>query len=250
MPAPPSIPPPLKGGAPLGNTNARKHGFYSQAFTRQERSEIKSAVSGRMHSEIKLFKVMLARTAADLKPLGQGSDPSFQETLGLLSTVSFAVARLVSFYRTNDRLAAPDRDVSDEFLIRMGFTSDEADAELYGPEERPSGGQFGNTNALRHGFYASVFKPAEIRKLDKVEERELEDELGLLRTLLKRTVNLFYAQKDLSVLEQRKALRVMFYAGACVEKVECTMGLISPEASWWDYFMEAVRQVNKAQGVV
>jgi hypothetical protein len=250
MTNPTSLPSPGKGGAPPGNHNARKHGFYSHAFTKAERGELKSAVSGRLHPEIKLFKVMIARTAARLKPPGQGHDPSYQDTLDMLSTVSFAISRLVSFYRTNEKLSAPDRDVSDEFLIRMGFTRDEADGEIYGLGKRPSGGQAGNTNALKHGFYASVFKPEELSKLDKGEVRELEDELGFLRTLLKRTVVLYDIQKDLSPHEDRKALRVIFYAGACIEKVECAMDAIAPGPSWFDYFLVAIRQSNEALGVI
>ena len=244
-----TAPPPRKVGAPRGNQNAFKHGIYSRAITKKEHAEIKFAVSGRLHSEINLFKVLIARTASSLKPLGQGSDPSFQESLAMLSTVSYAIAHLVSFYRTNERLSEDD-DVPQTFLMNKGTSHEEAETEMNGPGQKPSGGQPGNTNALKHGHYASIFKPTEILKLDKVDGTELDDELGLLRTLLKRTVVLLYAQKDLAPLEHMKALRVIFYAGACVEKLECLKNVISPEETWFDVFLEAVRQADIAKWVV
>lgn len=237
-------------GAPKGNKNARKHGFYSHTFTEEEHRQWKSATSGRLYPEIKLFKVLIARTASLLKPLGENSAPSFQESLSMLSTVTLAVARLNSFYRTNEKLDSVDSDLPDEFLTRMGFTRNQTDMEIYGPGKKLRGGQLGNANALRHGFYASIFKPEEILKLDKVEKHEIDDEIAFLRTLIKRTVASLYDQTDLSRLEYLKAVRVITYAGSCVERLECTKNAICPESSWLDEFFKAVRVANKEQGVV
>lgn len=236
-------------GAPKGNKNAHKHGFYSHAFTEEEHRQWKSAASGRLHPEIKLFKVLIARTASLLKPLGENSSPSFQETLVMLSTVTLTVARLNSFYRTNEKLDSVDSDIPDAFLTRMGFTRQQTDLEIYGPAKKLSGGQSGNANALRHGFYASVFKPEEILKLDKVEKHEIDDEIAFLRTLIKRTVASLYDQTDLSLLEHMRAVRVITYAGSCVERLECTKMAICPESSFFDEFIKAARVANKEQGV-
>jgi len=59
-----------KRGAPPGNKNALKHGFYSRAFTKEEQREWKSAAKNRLQPEINLFKVLIARTASMLKPIG------------------------------------------------------------------------------------------------------------------------------------------------------------------------------------
>jgi len=204
-----------------------------------------------LHPEIKLFKVLIARTASLLKPLGGNSTPpSFQESVAMLSTVALAVARLNSFYRANEKLDSVDSDIPDAFLTRMGFTRAQTDLEIYGPAKKLSGGQSGNANALRHGFYASVFKPEEILKLDKVEKHEIDDEIAFLRTLIKRTVASLYDQTDLSLLEQLRAVRVIIYACSCVERLECTKMAICPESSWWDGFRKAVRVANKKQDVV
>ena len=238
-------------GPPKGNKNARKHGLYSHILTEEEHLQWKSAASGRLHPEIKLFKVLIARTASLLKPLGGNSTPpSFQESVAMLSTVALAVARLNSFYRANEKLDSVDSDIPDAFLTRMGFTRAQTDLEIYGPAKKLSGGQSGNANALRHGFYASVFKPEEILKLDKVEKHEIDDEIAFLRTLIKRTVASLYDQTDLSLLEQLRAVRVIIYACSCVERLECTKMAICPESSWWDELTKAVRVANKKQGVV
>ncbi|MCX6034280.1 MAG: hypothetical protein NTV38_04790, partial [Chloroflexi bacterium] len=97
--------------------------------------------------------------------------------------------------------------------------------------------------------YASIFKPEEILKLDKVEKHEIDDEIAFLRTLIKRTVASLYAQTDLSLLEHMRAVRVITYAGSCVERLECTKQLISPESSWFDLLSDAIAQVNKELGV-
>ena len=237
-------------GAPKGNKNARKHGFYSHTFTEEEGRDWKSASSGQLHSEIKLFKVLVARTASMLKPLVENSAPSFQESLSMLSTVTLAVARLNSFYRTNEKLNTPVDDLQTEFLTRMGFTREQTDKEIYGPAQRLPGGQMGNTNALRHGFYASIFKPEEILELDKIKEHEIDDEIAFVRILIKRTVASIYAQPDLSQLEYLKAVRVIIYAGSCVERLECTKQLISPESSIFDILNEALTEVHKELGIV
>ena len=235
-------------GAPKGNKNARKHGFYSHTFTEEEHRQWKSAASGRLHPEIKLFKVLIARTASMLKPLGENSSPSFQETLFMLSTVALAVARLNSFYRTNEKLDSVDSDVPDEFLTSIGFTRQQMDLELYGPAKKLGGGQPGNANALKHGFYASVFKPEEILKLDKVEKHEIDDEIAFLRILIKRTVASLYDQTDLSLLEHMRAVRVITYAGSCVERLECTKMALCPGSSWSDVFIKVLPELNKEQG--
>lgn len=237
-------------GAPKGNKNARKHGFYSQAFTEEEHSQWKFTASGRLHPEIKLCKVLIARTSARLKPLDDDSAPSFQESLAMLSTVTLAVARLNSFYRTNAKLESDDNNIPDGFLTRLGFNQEQTEREIYGPGKKPGGGQLGNANALRHGFYASLLKPEEIRKLDKIKENEIDDELAFIRILIKRTVALLEDQIGLGWLEYLRAVRVITFAASCVERLECTKKCISPVSSFYDVFLAAIRKANKEQGWV
>jgi hypothetical protein len=51
---------------------------------------------------------------------------------------------------------------------------------------RKPGGQVGNNNALKHGFYARYFTKAEVDRLDTDVKGELQDEEELLRLYLAR----------------------------------------------------------------
>ena len=55
---------------------------------------------------------------------------------------------------------------------------------------RKRGGQPGNTNALKHGFYSKQFKQAEITDLNNVRIDELESEINILRVWMRRTLEL------------------------------------------------------------
>ena len=60
-------PPKRKRGAPLGNTNALRHGFYSRFFTRTENSGLDSDIKGEFVDEINLARVNAMRIAEMLK---------------------------------------------------------------------------------------------------------------------------------------------------------------------------------------
>jgi hypothetical protein len=54
------------------------------------------------------------------------------------------------------------------------------------PAPRKCGGQPGNTNAFKHGFYTKNFSPAERKGLQATKGVVLGDEIALLRVLIKR----------------------------------------------------------------
>jgi hypothetical protein len=58
--------------------------------------------------------------------------------------------------------------------------------EIKGNGHRKRGGQVGNTNALKHGFYTKNFSLAERRGLEATQEIVLADEIALLRVLIRR----------------------------------------------------------------
>jgi hypothetical protein len=239
-----------KRGAPPGNKNALKHGFYSRAFTKEEQREWKSAAKNRLQPEINLFKVLIARTASMLKPIGENPAPSFHESLAMLYVVSMAIARLNSFYRTNEKLYAASDDGLIELFKSLGFSQEEIDNEIYGAGERTRGGQIGNTNALKHGFYASVFKPGEIRKLDKMNKTEINDEIALLRVLIKRTVVSMYGLSNLDMFTYLRGIRVITFAGSCVEKLERTKKLVFEESTGVEQILaDCVREVNEEMNI-
>ena len=66
------------------------------------------------------------------------------------------------------------------------------------PKRKP-GGQPGNTNALRHGFYSQSFTEAEMRHLDRDIEGEFLDEIALARTNACRLAELLKDYKHMSL---------------------------------------------------
>jgi len=61
------------------------------------------------------------------------------------------------------------------------------------PRRKP-GGQAGNKNALRHGFYAKRFTTEQKKRLDGQEPTDVQAEINLLRVCL----DLLYDQIDIS----------------------------------------------------
>jgi hypothetical protein len=57
-------------------------------------------------------------------------------------------------------------------------------------DKRKSGGQPGNFNALKHGFYSHRFSPLELRNLDTALADGLDDEIALLRVTIRRVFDL------------------------------------------------------------
>ena len=51
---------------------------------------------------------------------------------------------------------------------------------------RKPGGQPGNWNAFKHGFYSRRYKPTELRDLDTILADGLDDEISLLRVIIRR----------------------------------------------------------------
>ena len=61
-----------------------------------------------------------------------------------------------------------------------------ADKTTFGVDGRKRGAQPGNTNAIKHGFYAKNFSPAEHQDLEAAPGQGLSDEIALLRVLIRR----------------------------------------------------------------
>src|SRR3990172_11869602 len=112
-------PPPRKAGAPRGNKNAWKHGFYSHLFTREEALALSRPVKGQMQDEINLFKVLIDRVACQLNSADQ-QPLSFKEHVLALHVVTMAIARMNSFYHTNKWFFVDKDEHIQEFSQRLG----------------------------------------------------------------------------------------------------------------------------------
>jgi hypothetical protein len=74
---------------------------------------------------------------------------------------------------------------------------------------RKRGGQPGNTNALKHGFYTKNFSLAERRGLQAVEGVVLGDEIALLRVLIRRFAEQIQGSQGVSLNESAQHLAVI-----------------------------------------
>jgi len=77
------------------------------------------------------------------------------------------------------------------------------------PAPRKRGGQPGNTNALKHGFYTKNFSIAERRGLQAVETIVLEDEIALLRVLIRRFADQVLTSQGVALNESAQHLAVV-----------------------------------------
>ena len=77
------------------------------------------------------------------------------------------------------------------------------------PGKKRRGGQPGNTNALKHGFYTKNFSLAERRGLQAVEGVVLGDEIKLLRVLIRRFAEQIKSSQDVSLNDSAQHLAVI-----------------------------------------
>lgn len=63
--------------------------------------------------------------------------------------------------------------------------------------KRRRGGQPGNHNALKHGFYSRFFREGELVDLQRITEEGLDAELDLLRVLIRRMLEYTDGDKDM-----------------------------------------------------
>jgi hypothetical protein len=93
------------------------------------------------------------------------------------------------------------------------------------PPKRRRGGQPGNLNGLKHGFYASRFRRAEVAALETTQFTGLADEIALLRLYIRRVVELGAGLDDLS--ESLQLLRILCLAAGALTRLLKTDHLLS-----------------------
>ena len=86
-------------GAPYGNTNAVKHGFYAHSFTGQEKHLLAAGIKGELKDEEELLRTFINRT---IQAMNDSPLPS-EETEAMviaLRAISLAVGRIESIHRS------------------------------------------------------------------------------------------------------------------------------------------------------
>jgi hypothetical protein len=84
-------PQPRKRGAPRGNTNALKHGYYSRRFQRIELKDMQDGLLDHLNDEIALLRVTMRRVFEQ----ADASNDRWPETLDILARASSRPPSLV-----------------------------------------------------------------------------------------------------------------------------------------------------------
>lgn len=107
-------------GAPKGNLNALKHGFYSRLFHSSENTELPEDLADLDH-EITLLRVLIRRTMQ----MADGID-DIKDATRLLDSLGAAASRLAALLRVQKMLTNNRSSFAEELSIAI----QQANAEL------------------------------------------------------------------------------------------------------------------------
>ncbi len=103
----PAANPPRRRGAPAGNTNAVKSGFYSKRFKKSERDALETKDFKGLTDEIALLRLFIHRVISESLSL---DDPFYHlEVLRVISLASSSLSRLVRIHTLLFESSAADR---------------------------------------------------------------------------------------------------------------------------------------------
>jgi len=103
---------------------------------------------------------------------------------------------------------------------------------------RRRGAPSGNLNALKHGFYSHLFRKIELGDLQAIPLDDLQDEIGMLRVLIRRVMEL---ARDVQDLDQAlRLLSTLSLATANLSRLVKTQRLISSDFSEFDATVDEV----------
>ena len=92
---------------------------------------------------------------------------------------------------------------------------------------RRRGGQKGNTNALKHGFYTSHFNTKELSSLKNLDSAGLKDEILMIRLFTRRLIE--QSGPGLSFQDQYDALRILCLACYTITRMLKVQHLINKD---------------------
>jgi hypothetical protein len=246
-----SFPGRKRGGQPT-NANALKHGIYSRYFTLEENLSLDRDVAGSLKDEAEILRLTIAG-AADSVLRQPEPDLPLHDHVFSLRTISIAIARLVSIIltrisvfgdpdqrekRVDAMLALMEQEQQAEVpqgqagsvRIGRGSVAGEAIPGLSPEAGRPApqpmknnrGGQLGNSNALKHGFYARAFTPSEKDLLKADDLDQLRGEEALLHVLVLRVWRSLRSVLPDGITSQEYlfTLRCLTYATFVIEKLQ------------------------------
>ena len=239
-----------EGGQPA-NTNALRHGIYSRHFTPEENLALDRDVAGSLKDEAEILRLTIAGAANSVLQQPEADLP-LRDHVFALRTISIAIARLVSIILTrlsvfcdpdqreqqvDAMLALIEREEQEQGLhqegsaqIAGGSVAGEAvpdpspEAGLSAPQstKKMRGAPLGNSNALKHGFYARAFTPSEKDLLNAEDLDLLRGEEALLHVLVLRGWRSLRSvlPDGLTWQEYLFTLRCITYATFVIEKLQ------------------------------
>jgi len=101
-------------GAPKGNLNALKNGFYSRLFHSTETGDLADGQSNDLENEIKLLRVMIRRTME----LADGID-DLREATRVLDALGAAATRLSALLKAQKSLSQGNSPFADEISVAI-----------------------------------------------------------------------------------------------------------------------------------
>ncbi len=137
---------PKKRGAPVGNQNAFKHGFYSRHYTRTEIKDLSKMEMLDLDNEIQLVRTLMRRVLESAQD--NTSHTENIETLRAICLGNFTLARLIRthFLRPKDEFAEFHKELL-EIIAEVN--------EMQAMKNQEEGN---NKNALAFQYDDSMFK--------------------------------------------------------------------------------------------
>ena len=96
-----------RGGAPLGNTNALKHGFYSSRFRKSELADLEATSFNALRDEIAMLRVCIRRMME-----WSGSIDNFPDAISFMRVMALATASLSRLVRTQESIGGSEMETA------------------------------------------------------------------------------------------------------------------------------------------
>jgi hypothetical protein len=123
----------------------------------------------------------------------------------------------------------------------------EIDSYIVTSEVRPlrkRGGQPGNTNALKHGFYSRRFRRIEVQDLVTALSPGLMDEIAMLRVVMRRVFD-HASEADIDLVAWSDALNILGVASTRLARLLRTQKDLGQTDGVSDLLAQAVTRVLK-----
>ena len=109
---------------------------------------------------------------------------------------------------------------------------------------KPRGGQRGNRNAFKHGFYSKYFNAFESKALSEIPLTDMSGEIGLMRVNVDRFMEAFTSSlTNLDYDEKLAGLRAITLAVGRIVSLERILSSAGQDLKQYDEFMQMLDSV-------